>query len=153
MPKGKSAELARWIQAHAATQIGDAEFAALRQALAPISEDYLRTLVRRSGVPLAVTVEGVRQSSFTELEESLTRFTQAYERSALPGQSALRRLAIKAKDHAKLAAKSKNVSPTKHAEKTEMILWLTTWLENPALFPEWVQLRRRTIHLEGGETQ
>jgi hypothetical protein len=154
MPKGKSAELARWIEAHAVTRVGDSEFAALLAALAPISEDYLRTLLRRSGAPLSITVEGVRQGSFAELEESLNRFTEAYEQSGRQGQSALRRLAVKAKEHARLAAHSRNVSPEKHAEKIEVILWLTTWLENPPLFPEWVQIRRRAAGLtEHGSEQ
>jgi len=148
MPQGKNAELARWIQAHAVAEVGDAEFERLREALAPISEDYLRTLLRRSGLPLAVTVEGVRQSAFDELEESLTRFTAAYQRSNRPAQAALRRLAIKAKEHARLAAVSKNATPRKRAEKTEMILWLNTWLENPPLFPEWVRIRRLAAHLD-----
>ena len=151
MPKGKSAELVRWIEAHGASFIGDAEFLSLREALAPISEDYLRTLLRKSGVPLAVTVEGVRQSTFEELEDSLIRFTEAYERADRLRQTALRRLAIKAKDHARLATRSKNATPEKQAEKAEMILWLTTWLENPPLFPEWIQLRRRVKKLDPAE--
>jgi hypothetical protein len=147
MSKGKSAELSRWIESHATAFIGDAEFLAVREALAPISEDYLRTLLRKSGVPLAITVEGVRQGSFDELEESLTRFAGAYMQADQARQSALRRLAIKAKDHARLAARSPKATPEKQAEKTEMILWLTTWLENPPVFSEWVQLRRRTMML------
>ncbi|MEQ1947183.1 MAG: hypothetical protein ABL995_08335 [Bryobacteraceae bacterium] len=147
MPKGKSAELVRWIEEHAATFIGDAEFLALREALATISEDYLRTLLRKTNVQLAVTVEGVRQGSFGELEECLIRFTEAYVPADRPRQTALRRLAIKAKDHARLAARSKNATPEKQAEKNEMILWLTTWLENPPLFPEWVHIRRQTAHI------
>ncbi|MEQ1885901.1 MAG: hypothetical protein ABL967_12635 [Bryobacteraceae bacterium] len=143
MSKGKSAELVRWVEEHAANFIGDAEFLALREALAPVSEDYLRTLLRKSGVPLAATVEGVRQGTFHELEESLARFTEDYAQFNRPRQTALRRLAIKAKDHARLAARSKYATPEKKAEKIEMILWLTTWLENPPLFPEWVKIRRR----------
>jgi hypothetical protein len=149
MPKGKSAELARWLEANTPATIGEEEFAALRTALAPVSEDYLRTLLRRSGVPLALTVEGVRQSSLEELEVSLTRFTEAYLNSDRPGQAVLRRLAVKAKDHARLAGLSKPASPEKQSEKTEMILWLTMWLENPPLFPEWVRIRRRRANLEG----
>jgi hypothetical protein len=152
MPKGKAAELARWIAIHPAAEIGDREFATLRAALAPISEDYLRTLLRRSGAPLAVTVEGVRQASFDELEQSLVRLTEAYQQSDRLGRHALRRLAIKAKDHARLAANAKNVSSEKRLEKTEMILWLTTWLENPPLFTEWAHLRRRAAHLDSGQS-
>ena len=47
---------------------------------------------------------------------------------------AVRRLVITAKEHARLAARI----PSKRPEKEEMILWLTTWLENPPVFREWV---------------
>lgn len=153
MPKGKNTDLARWLEAHNIRHIGDADFAALRQALAPISEDYLRTLLRRSGIPLAVTVEGIRQTTFSELEDCLTRFTEEYARTVRQGQTALRRLAVRAKEHARLAARSRNTSERKRAEKTEMILWLTTWLENPPLFPEWVHIRRKAAHLGSNNTE
>jgi hypothetical protein len=51
---------------------------------------------------------------------------------------AVRRLVITAKEHARLAARN----PGKRPDKEEMILWLTTWLENPPVFREWVSLRR-----------
>ena len=71
--KGKSAELARWLQEHRPPQIGEAEFALLRADLAPVSESYLRKLLREGAVPLHPMVEGVRQTTFAELEASLLR--------------------------------------------------------------------------------
>jgi hypothetical protein len=139
--KGKAAELAAWLEQNHTARIGEDEFASLREALAPISESYLRTLVRKCGAPLAPLVEGVRQGTFDELEASLHKLLDEYERGNPARRAAVRRLVITAKDHARLASRS----PSKRAEKEEMILWLTTWLENPPVFPDWVRLRRSTL--------
>ena len=136
--KGKSAELAGWLEEHRPTHIGEAEFARLSIALAPVSESYLRKLVRDCGVPLDVMVEGVRQGTFDDLEASLLRLLEEYQHSDAAHRMGVRRLVITAKDHARLAARN----PDKRAEKEEMILWLTTWLENPPVFAAWVRIRR-----------
>ena len=136
--KGKSAELARWLQEQHPPQIGEAEFALLRAELAPVSESYLRKLLRECGVPLAPMVEGVRQGTLAELEASLLRLLAEYESGDSPRRMAVRRLVITAKEHARLAARN----PTKRPDKEEMILWLVTWLENPPVFREWVSIRR-----------
>ena len=137
--RGKRAELARWLAANTPSRIGETEFQTLSRALAPVSENYLRRLVRESGVPMDPMVEGVRQGSFDDLESSLRNLLREYERGDPARKATVRRLVIASKDHARLAARS----PARRAEKTEMLLWLVTWLENPPLFPEWVRLRRR----------
>src|ERR1700689_3903866 len=136
--KGKSAELALWLGEHHPAQIGEAEFAMLRADLAPVSESYLRKLLRECGVPLDPMVEGVRQATFAELEASLLRLLAEYESSDPLRRMAVRRLVITAKEHARLAARI----PRKRLDKEEMILWLTTWLENPPVFREWIGIRR-----------
>jgi hypothetical protein len=136
--KGKSAELTRWLEEHHPARIGEAEFASLRTVLAPVSESYLRKLVRECGVPLDAMVEGVRQGTFDELEASLLKLFEEYQPGDAARRRAVRRLVITAKDHARLAARN----PEKRADKEEMILWLTTWLENPPVFGEWVKIRR-----------
>ena len=137
-PKGKSAELARWLEEQRPGHIGETEFARLGAALAPVSENYLRKLVRECGMPLDPMVEGVRQATFDELEASLLRLLEEYRQAGAERRMAVRRLVITAKDHARLAARS----PEKRQQKQEMILWLTTWLENPPVFEEWVRIRR-----------
>ncbi len=137
--KGKSAELTRWLEERHPSEVGEAEFASLRADLAPVSESYLRKLLRECGVPLAPMVEGVRQGTFAELEVSLLRLLGEYESSDPPRRMAVRRLVITAKEHARLAARN----PAKRPDKQEMILWLTTWLENPPVFRGWVAIRRR----------
>lgn len=139
--KGKSAELARWLEERHPARIGEAEFGLLRAELEPVSESYLRRLLRECGVPLAPMVEGVRQGTFAELETSLLRLLAEYESGDSARRMAVRRLVITAKEHARLAARN----PGKRPAKEEMILWLTTWLENPAVFREWVSIRRRLV--------
>ncbi len=140
--KGKSAELANWLEERHSPRIGEAEFAQLLIDLAPVSESYLRKLVRESGAPLHPMVEGVRQATFDDLEASLLNLLEEYLQGDAPRRMSLRRLVITAKDHARLAARI----PGKRAEKEEMILWLTTWLENPPVFSEWVTIRRSRMN-------
>jgi len=137
--KGKSAELARWLEGRHPAQIGEAEFALLRAELAPVSESYLRKLLRECGVPLDPMVEGVRQATFAEPEASLLRLLAEYEAGDPARRMAVRRLVITAKEHSRLAARD----PGKRPDKEEIILWLTTWLENPPVFREWLNIRRR----------
>jgi hypothetical protein len=129
-PKGKRAELAAALGAREWIRVDEAEWIELQAVLAPVSENYLRRLLRESGVELSPMVAGVRQGSLEELEASLAALLHEYEGGDARRRAAVRKLVITAKDHARWA------------KKGEMTLWLTTWLENPGLFPEWVRLRK-----------
>jgi hypothetical protein len=141
MAKGKAAELAAWIERERPARIGEPEWAALRHVLAPVSESYLRRLIRASGAPLAPLIEGVRQESFETLERSLSALLDEYEQGGADRRAEVRRLVIAAKEHARWAARKEE----KRAAKEEMVLWMLTWLENPPLFREWVRLRRAAL--------
>ena len=142
MARAKKAELAEWLSREQAPEIGERQWDALLTALAPITESYLRKLLRASGVPLAPLVEGVRQDSLGTLETSLLNLLREYESSDATRRMRVRRLVITAKEHARWAAKR---STPPRPEKDEMMLWMLTWLENPPLFPEWVRLRRAAL--------
>ena len=137
--RGKRADLARWLERQRPARIGEREWAMLRVELDPISGSYLRRLLRESGVQLSPLVEGVRQESFDALESSLLSLLKEYERSDPARRQSIRRVVIEAKEHARWAARK----PERRAEKEEMALWMLTWLENPPLFPQWVQIRRK----------
>ena len=137
--RGKRSELAAWLDRAQPAQIGEQEFDAIRSALAPISESYLTKLLRESGVALAPMVQGVRQSNLEELETSLLSLLDEYGRSDAQRRNAIRRIVITAKDHARWSVR-RAANPE---QKQEMILWMTTWLENPAFFADWVRLRLR----------
>ena len=128
-----------WLAYEHPSEIGEAQWDALRRDLAPISRSYLRKLLRETTVPLAPMVEGVRQDDFDTLERSLNALLDEYERGDAARRTEVRKLVIEAKDHARWAAKN----PARRAEKEEMALWLLTWLENPPVFPEWAGLRRQ----------
>ncbi len=130
MPSTKRAKLAEWIDRRNPPEIGLYEFAQLAEELGPISESYLRRLLRDTGVRLSPMVDGVRQSNVGELELSLLALLGEYESGDEARKRAVRKLVITAKDHARWSHKEENV------------LWLATWLENPPLFPSWARLRR-----------
>ncbi len=111
----------------------------LAQRLAPVSISYLRKLLRDSGVSLSPLVEGVRQDDLPSLERTLLALEREYSEARAAGDRAratrCRRLVIESRDHARLASR-------RHPEKHEMIEWMTVWLENPGIFPAWIELRK-----------
>jgi hypothetical protein len=130
----KRTALAKWLEEHKPPRINPDDLPQLKHRLAPISDGYLRRLLRDCGTPLDPLVEGVRQSSLDDLERTLL---------ALLGRDrpAARRLVIEAKDRARFALR--RLEGDAHAVKEEMILWMLTWLENPDAFPVWLRLRRK----------
>jgi hypothetical protein len=142
MAKAKKVELAEWLSLEQPPEIGEPQWDALLTVLAPITESYLRNLLRASGVPLAPLVEGVRQESLDTLETSLLSLLHEYENGDATRRMRVRHLVITAKEHARWAAKR---STPPRPEKEEMMLWMLTWLENPPLFAEWVRLRRAAL--------
>lgn len=122
-------------------RVTEAVWAELVERLAPVSESYLRRLVRTAGLPMDPMVEGVRQDSLPELERTLVALQQEYEQAAEAGNRErlrrLRSIVIQAKDHARLAARRPG------ADKDEAIRWMLVWLENPPVFSLWVAARKR----------
>lgn len=144
----KRKRIAEWIARESPHCITPAHWRALIAEHGPISESYLRTLLRDSGVPLDPLVDGVRQESFDAIERSLIRLSGAYEAARASGDrevvSAIRKAVISGKDHARWAAERAKDS-AKRADKEEMGQWMLVWLENPPLFPGWVRVRRAAI--------
>ena len=114
----------------------------LLQLLSPVSESYLRDLVRATGLPFAQPYCGIRQHTFEELEQSLRDMLQVYTDAKSAGNREraryCRRQVIAAKDRAKFQARN---SP----QKTEMAHWMLVWLENPEVFPPWVEARKAAL--------
>ncbi len=103
--------------------------------------------MRACGVPLSASVEGVRQDNFEELERTLVALTGEYLSAQQSGDADLarscRKAVIAGKEHALLAARRADASDSRRALKQEMAQWMLLWLENPALFPAWVALRKK----------
>jgi hypothetical protein len=129
--------------------ITEAVWKELLELLAPVSEGYLRELLRSSGLPFEQPWAGVRQHTFEELEESLRALGRVYAEAMEAGDRAraryCRRQAIAAKDRARFLAANPRTSPEKQALKTEMAHWILVWLENPEVFSAWVEARKRAL--------
>lgn len=118
----------------------------LLRRLAPVSESYLRDLLRKSGVPVNQPHAGIRQHTFEELEQDLRDMLEIYREACETGNRLraryCRRQVIAAKDRAKFLAQNRRTEAAKQEEKREMAQWMLVWLENPELFPSWVEARK-----------
>jgi hypothetical protein len=117
--------------------VGEPEWRELLLEIAPISEGYLRKLLRATGARLAPTVEGVVQETMGELERTLAALARAYQSGE---RARSRQLVVTAKDHARWAARNEE----KRALKLQMIEVMLVWLENPGLFETWLRAKHRT---------
>ena len=146
-PKSRKQALRDFLAAGPVTVIGEAEWQAALRALAPISESYLRDLLRETGLPFAQPYAGIRQKSFANLEFDLRGMLTIYTEAMLAGDRQraryCRRQVIAAKDRARILARRPTVPPEKKAQKDEMAQWMLVWLENPEVFPAWVEIRKR----------
>lgn len=146
-PKSRKQALAEYLSARGFAAIGETEWQELTRALAPISESYLRDLLRATGLPFAQPYAGIRQKSFDELEQSLREMLEVYAEAVRAGNRLraryCRRQVIAAKDRARYIARNPKTQPEKQAQKEEMVQWMLVWLENPDVFPAWVEVRKR----------
>ena len=120
----------------------------LRAELAPISESYLRRLLRDSGAALSPLVEGVRQDDLTQLERTLLALEDEYAHGDRERATCCRKLVIEAREHARFALRRMAEDDPRRTTRAEMIEWMRQWLEYPKLFPQWVELRKRKLERE-----
>ena len=137
-----------YLAANQPAAITEAVWHQLLQNLAPVSESYLRDLLRATGLPFDQPYAGIRQHTFEELEQSLVDVLQVYREALSAGQRDraryCRRQVIAAKDRAKFLAITPRTTPEKRTKKEEMAQWMLVWLENPEVFPAWVEARKKT---------
>ncbi|MDX2154358.1 MAG: hypothetical protein SFV54_26695 [Bryobacteraceae bacterium] len=134
----RKARLLELLEQRRPAVIDEAEFAFFAATLGA-SGSWLRRALRDVSLPLGPLVEGVRQESLESLERTLSALAVEYEHR--PEDA--RQLVITAKDHARFALRRLEGEP--RLIKEEMLLWMMTWLENPAVFAGWVGLRKRAL--------
>ena len=81
-------QLRDYLAANRPAAITEAVWHHLLQDLAPVSESYLRDLLRATGLPFDQPYAGIRQHTFEELEQSLVDVLQVY-REALSHDRAM----------------------------------------------------------------
>jgi hypothetical protein len=139
--------LREYLAATPPAAITEAVWRELLDRLAPVSESYLRELLRETALPFEQPYAGIRQHTFEELEQSLGEMLRVYTEAMAAGDRDraryCRRQVIAAKDRARFVARDRRTAPEKKAQKEEMAQWMLVWLENPAVFPAWVVARKR----------
>jgi hypothetical protein len=137
-----------YLVANQPAAITEAIWRHLLQTLAPVSESYLRDLLRATGLPFDQPYAGIRQHTFEELERSLLDVLRVYREALSAGQRDraryCRRQVIAAKDRAKWMAVNPRTTTEKRTQKGEMAQWMLVWLENPEVFPAWVDARKKS---------
>jgi cytochrome c peroxidase len=138
--------LSEYLAAQQPPAITEALWKDLLQRFAPVSESYLRELLRAAGLPFEQPYAGIRQHTFEELEQSLREMLRVYAEATAAGDRQraryCRRQVIAAKDRARFQARSPRAAPEQKARKEEMAQWMLVWLENPEVFPAWVEARK-----------
>jgi hypothetical protein len=147
--KSVKKRLAEYLAEAAPAEITEAVWLELLAKLAPVSESYLRDLLRATGLPFAQPYAGVRQHTFEELEQSLRELAAVYSAALASGSREraryCRRQVIAAKDRAKFLAASPRQPDQTRAQKREMADWMLVWLEYPDLFASWVETRKKVM--------
>jgi hypothetical protein len=87
-------------------------------------------------------------STFTQAEQTLKRLEKIcrnYEAvSDKKGVEYCRRIASLGRGRAELISRNKKVDPQKRLQKKEIAMWFKIWLETPAIFDDWLSLRKNS---------
>ncbi len=147
--KSVKQQLREYLDTERPPAITEAVWQGLLMRLAPVSDSYLRDLLRQTGLPFEQPYAGIRQHTFEELERSLREMQQVYAEAMASGNRDraryCRRQVIAAKDRARFLAQNPGTGSEKQAIKQEMTRWMLVWLENPEVFPAWVDARKRAM--------
>jgi hypothetical protein len=145
--KSVKQRLREYLAGAQAAAITEAVWRELLERLAPVSESYLRELLRETALPFEQPYAGIRQHTFEELEQSLREMLLVYADAMAAGDRQraryCRRQVIGAKDRARFLVRDRRTPPEKKARKEEMAQWMLVWLENPEVFPAWVEARKQ----------
>lgn len=95
---------------------------------------------------IAVTqpFRGPDLSSLDALAQSLCELSECYQRDGTQ-RAECRATVIAAKDRARFASRNRKAEPAKRQRKEEMVNWMLVWLDDPGMFPAWVELRKRQL--------
>jgi hypothetical protein len=147
--KSVKQQLRDYLAAEQPAAITEAVWQDLLKRLVPVSESYLRELLRSTGLPFDQPYAGIRQHTFEELEQSLREMLLVYVEATASGNREraryCRRQVIGAKDRARYLMHNPRTDAEKKAQKEEMAQWMLVWLENPEVFPAWLDARKRVL--------
>jgi hypothetical protein len=80
------------------------------------------------------------ESALGALDAAWRAYRSAADRE---GAALVRKLALRGRQRAESLAANPRVDPAKRRQKREIANWFRVWLENPGLFFDWLDLRKR----------
>jgi hypothetical protein len=96
----------------------------------------------------AAPLESLSFSNLAEASESMRKLESWRREFAEEGNRAeLRRIqefALKTKQDLRLVARSRVIEEKRRIEAGEIVRWLTIWMQDPAIFDDWLSLRQRS---------
>lgn len=130
-----------WLDSNQPALVDTETVVQIRLSVGDVSDHTLRHALLESGFPLDPLVEGVNQSTPVDLARTLLVLAGLYAKAEPARRQAIRAMVIEAKTHARFAASNRRLHPARLEEKREALLWISTWLDNPPLFPMWLNVR------------
>ena len=151
-----------WLETERPVRIGPDEFTRLQREisarlgpnrrLAPryLIEVLLLMEVDRAVGGIPVDLRGrVGFSDERETRTSLLEMAAEHVAAQQAGREGrmqdCRQAVLLAKDRLKVILANKNLDEQKRRDKEEFLNWFIVWLENPSVFPEWLELRRKQL--------
>jgi hypothetical protein len=80
----------------------------------------------------------------SKAETLIAKLEQLRQRADKQAEKEVRRLAVNGRQLAELLAKDQKLDKLQRAEQSEIAEWLKVWVQTPALFADWLELRRRS---------
>ena len=141
----KRARLSQYLAASRPARITETELRELRERLAPISGAYLQQLVRASG-SLWTPLWRVFVKTPSRIGADAAAIGEEYAKALESGDTDAPPLPA-GRDHRQGTCAAGGAparrSPGNPGLKQEMAAWMLLWLENPAIFPTWLGLRKK----------
>lgn len=103
---------------------------------------------RESVISGTMPLEQLGFSNLVEASQSLRKLESWRRQFAEAGKQVdthrVQSLALKAKQELQLMARSRLVEAKRRLEAGEIVQWLTIWMQDPAIFEDWLDLRKRS---------
>ena len=126
----------------------------------PPSDRYLLSILLETDVEVDRAIGGlpvdlrakIPVSDLAGCKRSLVDLARQYCSASDPSRASdVRRVVRRTKEHLDLALRRAN-SPDKLSAQRETFRWLAAWLENPAVFEAWVEVREQSRARKAGST-
>lgn len=130
---------------HVSRAVGDARKVHARYVLDVLHETDVGVDRSLGGLPLDLRGR-VHGRDPDAAADSLLAMSSEYVRARASGDAAraedVRQAVRQAKDRLRLTLMRRNLREETRAEKREILEWFLVWLENPAILPAWLEVRR-----------